>query len=111
MINISDAAAEKIAHLLREENKDGWGLRLFLDSGGCCPSLGLDLVEKALDGDETVEHADIKVFIDKQVVPSVQGMTLEFIDNGEQQGFGLTGGNPSDGGSACGPGCSSCGHD
>ncbi len=109
MINISDAAAEKIAHILKEENKEGWGLRLFLDSGGCCPSLGLDLTETEQDGDETVEHNGIKVFLSKEVIPSVQGMTLEFIDNGEQQGFGLTGGQPSEGESSCGPGCSTCG--
>ncbi len=109
MINISDAAAEKLANILKEEKKDGWGLRLFLDSEGCSPSLGLDLVEKALDEDETVEHNGVKVFLGKEVIPSVEGMTLEFMDNGEQQGFGLTGGQPSEGESSCGPGCSTCG--
>jgi iron-sulfur cluster assembly accessory protein len=109
MITISDVAAEKIVNILKEENKEGWGLRLFLDSGGCCPSLGLDLVENALEGDKTVEHNNAKVFLSKEVIPSVQGMTLDFVDNGEQQGFGLTGGQPSDGGSSCGPGCSTCG--
>lgn len=111
MINISDIAAEKISQILKSEEKEGWGLRLFLDSGGCCPSMGLDVLENPVDGDETVEHNGTKVFIDKQIVPSITGMTLDFVDNGEQQGFALTGGEAQGGESSCGPGCSSCGHD
>jgi Fe-S cluster assembly iron-binding protein IscA len=68
--------------------------------------MGLDIVENANDGDATVEHNGTKVFIDKEVMPSIKGMTLDFVNNGEQQGFALTGGEES----SCGPGCSSCGH-
>ncbi|UCG79050.1 MAG: iron-sulfur cluster assembly accessory protein [Nitrospirota bacterium] len=110
MLNVSEAAAEKIGQILKAESKEDWGLRMFMEAGGCCPSLGLDIVEAPLDGDEAVESNGVKVFISKDIIPSVKGMTLEFIDNGEHQGFGLTGGEPASGDS-CGPGCSSCGHD
>jgi Fe-S cluster assembly iron-binding protein IscA len=34
MINVSETAASKISELLAEENKDGSGLRVFVQGGG-----------------------------------------------------------------------------
>ena len=35
MINVTEAAAEKITELLAEENKADSGLRVFVQGGGC----------------------------------------------------------------------------
>ena len=103
MVTITDVAAEKITKALKEEGKEGWGIRLYVAGGGCCTSYGLDLAEKAEEGDEVVEKNGAKVFIDKETLGAVNGMTIDFMDNGEQQGFIMTGGQ-----SSCGPSCSSC---
>ena len=35
MINVTEAAADKITELLAEEQKTGAGLRVFVQGGGC----------------------------------------------------------------------------
>ena len=105
MVKISDVAAEKAKEILRVEGKDSWGLRIFVEQGGCCgPSYGMDIDEKAMEHDEIVEKNGLKVFMDKATARNLDGMEIDFVDDGERSGFVITGK-----GSSCGSGCSSCG--
>ncbi len=106
MVTISDTAAEKTKEILSAEDKAEWGLRFYTAGASCCgPSYGIDIVENPIDGDEVIEKNGTKFFIDKEASEKLDGMTIDFVDEGERQGFVLTGGKPS-----CGPSCgSSCG--
>jgi len=106
MLKISDAAAEKAKEILVAEGKDSWGLRIYTAEGGCCgPSYGMDLDERSSDGDEVVEKNGLRVFMDQNTSKNLDSMEIDFIDDGERQGFVITcGPAPS-----CGSGCSSCG--
>ncbi|MHB8880123.1 MAG: HesB/IscA family protein [Thermodesulfovibrionales bacterium] len=109
MLKISDTAAEKAKEILKAEGKEGWGLRLFMQGGGCCgPSFGMDIDEKASDGDETVEKNGLKVFIDKEAAPGLADKEIDYVSTERGEGFVINGGAaPAAGG--CGSGCSSCG--
>ncbi len=105
MLSITDAAAEKAKQILSSEGKADWGLRVYTVEGGCCgPSYGMDLDEKPAEGDEVVEKNGLKVFMDKNTSTKLDGMGIDFIDDGGRQGFIITGGKPP----SCGPGCTSC---
>jgi len=111
VVSITDTAAEKFREVLKAEGKEDWGIRIYVAGGGCCPSYGLDLCEKASENDEVVDDNGIRLIIDKQLAPSIAGMKIDYIDDGMQQGFALMGGNPScgtDNGSSGGCGCTSC---
>ena len=107
MVTITDVAAEKTKEILAAEGKAEWGLRFYTAGGGCCgPSFGIDLVEKPVDGDETVEKDGAKFFIDKEAHEKLSGKTIDFVDDGDKQGFVVNDPNPP----SCGPSCgSSCG--
>jgi len=112
MFTITDTAAEKAVEVLEKEGKADWGLRIFVAGGSCCgPSYGMDLDEKSKEGDEVTEKNGLKVFTDKETFEKLQGMTIDFIDDGQQQGFVIKGDTPP----SCGPdtgaggGCSSGG--
>ena len=106
MITITDKAVEKVKTILAAEGKGSWGLRIYNAGKGCCgPSYGLDINEKPLVDDETIEQHGLKVFVDKKIVTSLSGMKLDYYDDGEQAGFLLTGGSAS----SCCPGSNSCG--
>jgi iron-sulfur cluster assembly accessory protein len=109
MFTITDIAADKAKEILAAEGKAEWGLRIFVAGGGCCgPSYGMDLDEVAKDGDKVYEHNGLKVFADTEAAEKLVGMTMDFIDDGQNQGFIIKADNP--GPSACGPGCGSgCG--
>ena len=106
MVTISELAAEKGKEILKAEGKAGWGLRIYTAGGGCCgPSYGMDIDERPVEGDEVLEANGLKVFMDQNTVKNLSGMQIDFVDDGERQGFVLTGGKPS----SCDSGCSSCG--
>ncbi|MDO8747388.1 MAG: iron-sulfur cluster assembly accessory protein [Thermodesulfovibrionales bacterium] len=106
MITITDVAAEKAKQILTTEGKADWGLRVYTAGGGCCgPSYGMDIDEKPGDNDDVVEKNGIKVFVDKDTSKKLEGMNIDFIDDGEKQGFVITGGSAP----SCSPSCTSCG--
>ncbi len=106
VVTISEAAAQKAKEILVAEGKADWGLRIYTSGGGCCgPSYGMDLDEKPGDGDEVVERNGLRVFIDPNTLKNLGGMEIDFISEGERQGFVLIGGKEP----ACGSGCSTCG--
>ena len=107
MVNISDAAVEKTKEILAAEGKAEWGLRFYTAGSGCCgPSYGIDVVESPVDGDEVLDIKGSKFFIDKDTHEKLSGMTIDFVDDGEKQGFVINNPNPP----SCGPSCgSSCG--
>ncbi|MFZ5997074.1 MAG: HesB/IscA family protein [Nitrospirota bacterium] len=114
MLTITDKAAAKAKTILAAEGKDSWGLRIYSAGGGCCgPSYGLDIDERSQPDDEVLEKNGLRVFIDKNTIGNLAGMQLDYYEDGEQEGFILTGGQaPSCGpqsGGGCGSGCSSCG--
>jgi iron-sulfur cluster assembly accessory protein len=100
MFTITEEAASKAKEVLEKEGKADWGLRIFVAGGSCCgPSYGMDLDEKSKDGDEITEKSGLKVFTDKDTFEKLQGMTIDFIDDGQQQGFVIKGDTPP----SCGP--------
>ncbi|MCX5718326.1 MAG: iron-sulfur cluster assembly accessory protein [Nitrospirae bacterium] len=105
MITISDAAAEKAKQILTAEEKAEWGLRVYATGGGCGGlSYGMDIDEKPGDNDDVMEKNGLKVFVDKDTSKKLEGMNIDFIDDGEKQGFVITGGSAP----SCGPSCTSC---
>ena len=105
MVTISEVAAKKAKEILVAEGKASWGLRIYTAGGGCCgPSYGMDLDEHPSDGDEIVEKDGLRVFIDSNTLKNLGGMQIDFIAEGDREGFVLTGGKAS----SCDSGCS-CG--
>ncbi len=111
MVTISDTAVLKSKEILAAEGKSECGFRFYTAGSSCCgPSYGIDIVEVAVDGDETLEKDGVKFFIDKDTFETLKGMEIHFIDDGDQQGFVINNPNPDPNASSCGPSCgSSCG--
>ncbi|MBI5640933.1 MAG: iron-sulfur cluster assembly accessory protein [Nitrospirae bacterium] len=106
VLKISDTAAEKAKEILKVEGKEGWGLRIFMQGGGCCgPSYGMDINENAAEGDETVEKNGLKVFMDKQSAESLGDKEIDYVKTPQGEGFVINGGENAP---SCGSGCSSC---
>jgi iron-sulfur cluster assembly protein len=109
MLTISDVAVEKAKEILEAESKTGQGLRFYTAGSSCCgPSFGIDITESPQDGDDVIEQSGLKVFVAKDAAEKLNNMKLDFVDDGQKQGFTFTGGEPSscapDSGSGCGCG-------
>ena len=101
MINVSETAASKISELLAEENKDGSGLRVFVQGGGCSGfQYGFTFDEKK-ENDAQFEAAGIQVVVDPQSAPYLKGSTVDYLEDFRGAGFSVENPNAT-GGCGCG---------
>jgi iron-sulfur cluster assembly accessory protein len=103
MINLTPKAADKVKGILEQEKgklSDG-GLRIYVQGGGCSGfSYGMVLDEVA-EGDQTFESSGIKVIVDPNSLPYLEGAEVDYKDDLIGGGFAIK--NPN-AGSTCGCG-------
>ena len=65
MLQITDNAVNKVKELLSAEKKNGYGLRVAVQGGGCSGfQYGLNLEEEPREDDEIVLSNGIRLFVD-----------------------------------------------
>lgn len=101
-VEISEAAAAKVASLLEQEGRTDLRLRVAVQPGGCSGLIyQLYFDERVLDGDALREFDGVEVIVDKMSVPYLEDAKIDFEDSISKQGFTID--NPNAGGScACG---------
>ncbi|MBI4698828.1 MAG: iron-sulfur cluster assembly accessory protein [Nitrospirae bacterium] len=106
MITITDLAVEKAKEILSAEGKSHWGIRLYIAGSSCCgPSYGMDLDENPAKDDHVIEKNGVKLFMDKATSEKLSGLQINYVNEGDQQGFVITGNQPSSCSSGCGGSC------
>ena len=109
MVSVTKQAADEIKRVVREQNIPGdAALRIGVNDQGCSShgtskSYFLQLEEAKLqEDDQLFESEGVKILIDRQSLPYLKGLSLDFIESLERRGFVFY--NPNARGS-CG-----CGH-
>ena len=105
-INVTEAAAGKIAQLLNEETKTEAGLRVFVQGGGCSGfQYGLMIEDGAgdADADQIFESNGVRLFVDPISIRYLNGAEVDFVDNLTGGGFTIKNPNAK---STCGCGSS-----
>jgi len=106
MVTVTEKAAEEIGKVLKTEDKEGHGIKIFIAGMGCSgPSYNMALAEEPEEGEKTIEANGVKLFVDEQVEAALEGQQIDYIES--EYGSGFTIYNP-DQPAACGSGCSSC---
>ncbi len=104
MINVTPTAASKISELLADEQKDGSGLRVFVQGGGCSGfQYGLMIDEGNTGGDQVFESNGVKLYVDPISVRYLNGAEVDFVDTVTGGGFTIKNPNAV---STCGCGSS-----
>ena len=104
MINVSPTAASKITELLAEESKEGSGLRVFVQGGGCSGfQYGLMIEEAGSDADQVFESNGVKLYVDPISIRYLGGAEVDFVDTVTGGGFTIKNPNAV---STCGCGSS-----
>ena len=89
MITITLKAEEKIRELMQEE-QDTIGLRVYVKGGGCHGyQYGMSFESKMSDDDTVIEKGDVKVIMDSQSAPLLQGAEVDYVDSLQGSGFSL----------------------
>ena len=91
---ITSKAAEKLIEVLKENNKEGSGLRVEIVPGGCSGfQYGLELDDKTTDLDLTIEEKGVKIIISKENLQFLKGARLDYVDSLQGAGFKIS--NPN----------------
>lgn len=78
-INLSSPAAQEIQRILRNERKEGWGLRVGVKGGGCSGlSYTMTFEETPAALDKQLEVEGIRIFVDPKSYLYLNGLTLDF---------------------------------
>ncbi|HXN05883.1 MAG TPA: iron-sulfur cluster insertion protein ErpA [Nitrospiria bacterium] len=102
MITLTEKAGTKLKEILEAEQKAGYGLRINVKGGGCSGfQYGMSFEEAAQAGDEVVEANGVKLFIDSESVPLLNGIQVDYIDSVDGAGFAIKNPNAT---SSCGCG-------
>ena len=99
---ITNKAAEKLKEVLKENNKEGSGLRVEIVPGGCSGfQYGLELDDNTTDLDLILEEKDVKIIISKENMNFLKGAKLDYVDSLQGGGFKISNPNAH---SSCGCG-------
>lgn len=106
MVTVTQKAIEKIKEILKNEKKEGYGLRLAVVGGGCAGfQYYLDFEKEATPDDIVFEQGEgtnyIKVFVDKRLLQYLDNSTIDYEEGLYGAGFKIDNPNAK-GGCGCG---------
>ncbi len=101
MVTLSDTAAVKLREILVAEGAEEKGLRIRVVSGGCS-GYQYDMVfDEAAEGDQVFSHDGVKLLVDGDSLPLLNGSEIDFREELGHEGFTIKNPNAS-GGCGCG---------
>jgi iron-sulfur cluster assembly accessory protein len=93
MVTITDTATTKIRELMNGQADDETGLRLAVRGGGCSGFQYALAFDQQRDGDKVYEYNQVRVLIDSQSLPFVDGSEVDYVDGLQGAGFAVN--NPN----------------
>ncbi len=116
-ISLSPAASQAVQNILAEKNLEGYALRIYVSSGGCCGAqFGMALDDNIREIDTTFESNGVQVVIDEASIDFLRGANVDYV-NDPQRGAGFvvdspnvkthnhSHGDSAEGACACGGSC------
>lgn len=78
----TDAAAHKVAELLREEQDPSLKLRVYITGGGCSGfQYGFTFDDALQDGDVTVDKEGVTLVVDPMSYQYLMGAEVDYVEN------------------------------
>lgn len=103
MLTLTEAATRKLGEVLTQQSEQGqvFGLRVSVYKGGCSGyQYGMALAEKAEQGDWVGEFGGVRVVVDSESQPLLEGVSIDYVETLQASGFTIS--NPN---AARGCGC------
>ena len=90
MILLSETAGTKVKSLLEAENKQSYGLRVYVSGGGCHGfEYGMSFEEKAAEEDHILEFHGVRLFVDPQSAMLLNEAVVDYVEGLEGAGFAI----------------------
>jgi iron-sulfur cluster assembly protein len=96
MLTLTDKAARKIQQVITKRGK-GAGIRLGVKTTGCSGlAYVLEYVDEAKEEDLCIDCKDCKLFVDPKSSAYLQGMEVDYVREGLNEGFRFNNPNERD---------------
>jgi iron-sulfur cluster assembly protein len=94
MLTLTEAATRKLGEIIAEQTRSSTdpiaGLRVFVTKGGCSGySYGMSLAPQVEDGDWVGEFGGVKVMVDPQSAPVLNGVRIDYVETLQGSGFSI----------------------
>lgn len=87
MITLTESAIDRVRDMMTKR-ESGIGLRIGVVKSGCSGySYALDYADELANGDVILERGDVKVVVNEDAMPMLEGMELDFVKEGLNQSF------------------------
>src|SRR5439155_7683422 len=93
MVTLTDTATAKVKELLNGQTESDTGLRVAVRGGGCSGFQYALAFDQQREGDQIYEYQEIRVLIDSQSLPFVDGSQVDYVDSLQGAGFAVN--NPN----------------
>ncbi len=96
MIALTESAVNKIKTQIQKRGK-GLGIRIGVKTTGCSGlAYVLEFVDKIYEGDNIFESYGVHVYVDGKSMPYLNGIQIDYVKNGLNEGFEFTNPNEKD---------------
>jgi iron-sulfur cluster assembly protein len=88
MVALTEKAVDVVRQLIARTGDGVTGMRVMVEQGGCSGLqyfLGLEKGPGA--GDEIYDFGGVKVFVDPESLPIIDGMRIDFVESLDKSGF------------------------
>jgi iron-sulfur cluster assembly protein len=90
LITLTDKATVKVKELLNgQADSPDAGLRVAVRGGGCSGFQYALAFDEQRDGDQVFQYQDIRVLIDSESLPFVDGSEVDYVDSLQGAGFAV----------------------
>jgi iron-sulfur cluster assembly protein len=91
MVTLTDKAAGKVKELMNGDAQQG--LRVAIRGGGCSGFQYALAFDQQHDEDQVFEYSDIRLLIDRESLPLVDGSEVDYVEGLQGAGFAVN--NPN----------------
>ena len=87
-ITLTQAAADAVRNLMEKRELEGYGLRVYIQGGGCSGyQYGMALDDNFRDEDLVTECHGVKVVVDEISINYMRGSTVDYVEDVMGSGF------------------------
>lgn len=88
LMSLTDAAAERVKHLMSTRTNPATGLRIGVRTGGCSGmAYSMDFTVEKEPLDEVVEAKGVTLFVDSKALMFLIGTEMDYVEDKLQSGF------------------------
>ena len=88
VMTLTDAAADRVRHLMSSRQEPAEGLRIGIRTGGCSGmAYAMEFTSEKEPLDEVVEDKGVTLFVDSKALMFLIGTEMDYVEDKLQSGF------------------------